>query len=805
MAIKINDKTLKNLNATKNISIPVSSNAIDIESNINKDAYTQKSSIGSVTNTSQNLTTNTITEFSENLERDRSFFKKIASPISKMADMFNSLPKEELYHRKLVDLITQLKTTEIIVNSNSEKLEEAAESDQDVAELLSTLNKSSGVREQLSEKILDRQEFSIEEASQLLSSLDSAVGVLDRVNTTLDINLSDITKQYNELIKDSRVDLSHKKKLLDEIKQYVKDSKVDSKSIRELNKINIDDLKFSKEGTIQISRLLSQIEQDTRGAKIQGSLKELNSKYDKSVLTQEEVNKVLTSPIKTEEGDKTFRERFLEKPGLYSAGKAVKTGAIGLGLNVLGLSGLEQFGAVEKISEFLSVDTLKKAGGLFKREKKEPKEDISIKIDPTVDKVSASVENITESIDSTIPSFNGTTKAADKLAEAMENVTQISKDHTEAITKNREALSESVEDFSKSLGKENKGLTKSLKSFKSSLDAGTKSGFLRSMMDKIRPSGGGRIGGLLRKIPGVKGLLGKIPGLGAGAGGVGKVGGITKGLGLGAKLGGLGSALTGGAGLGGLLTTGVGSIGTMGAGAMATSAGLVGLAGAAGLGVGTLASKGIDKLIGRGKGGLGDILFEKIYGKEGITGKGQERLLKVERESLAKFKGVMSSEAFGLLGDEPSGVADRFMSLKQQGTIIKFEGKFLTKDEYDQAKLEKTKEDVEQMAKEKTEAIGIKEPEVIDEEITKGKIAERPLEDKAITPIAEITREGIAARGISPETTVISKQIGALAQTVTSMTAAVGGSSAGPTKQGTGRTKVIDDFGIAFFNSMIFE
>ena len=800
MAIEINEKTRKQLDTISKIG--QSSNIIMSEVNDNKQKITTAST--SIDNSAKEISTN-ITKFDESLEKDRSFFKNITAPISKVADLFNSLPKEELYHRQLIDLITQLKSTEIIINSNSEELGELAKNNEDVANLLTILSSSSDSREKLLEKILDRQEFSVEEASELLSSLDSAVDVLGKVNSTLSINLEDIVGQYNNLITDGRIDLDQKKKLLEEIKKYTKDSGINSQAIEELNKLNVNNLKFTKEGNVQISRLLSKIAEETKGVKIQGSLKELNDKYDKSILTQKEVNKVLTSPVKAGEEKKTFRERFLEKPGLYTAGKEIKTGGIGLALNLLGLSGLEQFGAVEKISDFLSVDTLKKAGGLFKRKEKEPEEDIDIKIQPTVQKVTGSIEEVSNNlIENTIPTFEGTTESAINLSKALEFATKASIENTEAVSNNREALAESVEDFSESLGKENKGLTKSLKKFKSSIDESTKTGLFKSLIDRIKPSGTG----LLSKIPGVGKLLGKVPGVGGLGKGLGlatKVGGLGKGLGLATKVGGIGSFLTGGAGLGGLLTTGVGGISSLGAGAMATSAGLVGLAGLAGAGIGTLASKGIDKLLGRGKGGLGDLIFEKIYGKEGITGKGQEKLQKAEEQALARFKSIMSSDAFNLLGDEPSNVAVRFTTLKNQGSIIKFEDKWLTNEEFEQVKAEKLEEEdkaAEQITEEKAKAIEVKEPEITAE--IPGKILEDEdgKEIPGVKPMAEITT---AKPTVSPEITAISKQIGAMAQTMTSMIATIGGANIGQTKQGTGRTKVIDDFGIAFFNSMIFE
>jgi hypothetical protein len=151
---------------------------------------------------------------------------------------------------------------------------------------------------------------------------------------------------------------------------------------------------------------------------------------------------------------------------------------------------------------------------------------------------------------------------------------------------------------------------------------------------------------------------------------------LTKG---GSALAGLGATATGGLGLSGLLSAGAGTAltGGLGAGAMASSVGLVGAAGAAGYGAGTLINKGIGKLTGGGDGWAGNWLFDKIHG-----GDDKKRKKAEAKKYSTKFKDRMTPEAFKMVGGEKSFDVGKLSSLVKSGEIIRStDGMFRTETE----------------------------------------------------------------------------------------------------------------------------
>jgi len=248
------------------------------------------------------------------------------------------------------------------------------------------------------------------------------------------------------------------------------------------------------------------------------------------------------------------------------------------------------------------------------------------------------------------------------------------KDQNTMIEKETEistGIKEAIDDLNKNSDDRNRDLIKAV----SSISSG--GGLLGAMAGG---GAGGGVFGYLKNKFGMGGIKNSV-------GGVVKKGGrlidpIKKILTFGSGAG------TGGLGLSGLLSSGSGTAltGGLGAGAAASSVGLVGASGAAGYGLGTLINKGIGKLTGGGEGWLGNWLFDKIHGNDDKKRKDAEA--KKYRE---KFKDRMTPSAFEAVGGEKSFDVAKLTSLMKNGEITRSEnGIFSTKAEKPEPQSEKT-------------------------------------------------------------------------------------------------------------------
>ena len=285
-------------------------------------------------------------------------FKESASVLDKITATWKSvvskIPKDaEQQHRDFVALATQLKATEAILATNSDKLQEAAKEDANVAKLLSVLEETKD-KDVLLEKILDRQEMTVEEAAKLLSSLDSVVGALDGVDVKLDVHLSDIVENYHAQLMDSRIDVDQRKGFLKELQSIVKRDGLTGEAIHELKGINFDNYELNEDNQVKMGRLLNKVTDETADVKQTATMRELNTMMDKSILTQEELTGMMT---KATASGKTMKQSFLDNPNIAALGKDVKGGILSYALGSIGLGG---FGLEEIMGEAVSMGGLKR-------------------------------------------------------------------------------------------------------------------------------------------------------------------------------------------------------------------------------------------------------------------------------------------------------------------------------------------------------------------------------------------------------------------------------------------------------------
>lgn len=283
--------------------------------------------------------------------------------VKKVTSFFKrGVPEEEMFHKDLVKITTQMKMTTGLIQNNIGVLKELAKEDANVATLLEDALDNSK-RKDIGQKILSRQDISQSEAKYLTESLERMTGTLAGIGASLEVDLGESTANFQTLLNDNRIDIQQRRKILEETRSFLGEKGVESPALEELKDVTIDNLNFTKEETESLNTILDKLVHDTTDTKIHTTLNDLNKSMDSAVLTQEELKEVMEK--QTAEG-KAFREVFEDLPGMFTRGR--KGGVI---LSLLdawqpGLGSLlEGFGGLEAITGYA---IFKKFGSFFGKE-----------------------------------------------------------------------------------------------------------------------------------------------------------------------------------------------------------------------------------------------------------------------------------------------------------------------------------------------------------------------------------------------------------------------------------------------------
>jgi len=224
----------------------------------------------------------------------------------------------EKYHKMLVDVVIQTRQTASILSANEERLKRLAiQGDTQAQQILKLTERIREVNSTF-EKILEREKVSKEEAEELVTVLEQFTGALEGFDKTLEVNLSDLLNQYKELLRDERIAEETRKEIVEEVKRLVEETKLTTDSAKAIVTATSDEFE-------RVALALEDLAQDVTQEKIYASLRELNRKFDTSVLENRELRELLESQV---EETKSFKEAFLEHPELFSVGREVGRGLL---------------------------------------------------------------------------------------------------------------------------------------------------------------------------------------------------------------------------------------------------------------------------------------------------------------------------------------------------------------------------------------------------------------------------------------------------------------------------------------------
>lgn len=280
--------------------------------------------------------------------------------VGKVKSFFKrGVPEEEMFHKDLVKISTQMRLTQNLIQNNEGVLQELAKDDANVASLIETALGDSE-REAIGEKILSREDISIREAKHLTDSLDKVTESMSNLGVNLEVNVGDLVGDFQGLLNDNRVDITQRRKILTETKDFLEEKGIESSALEDLVALSKQNLNFTEKERDSVNKVLSQIVQDTTNVKIHSTLNDLNRSMDSAVLTQDELKEVMEK--QTSEG-KAFREVFEDLPSMFSKGAVGGVVSSALDLAVPGLGSLlDGFGGLEAIA---GIAVFKKFGKFF--------------------------------------------------------------------------------------------------------------------------------------------------------------------------------------------------------------------------------------------------------------------------------------------------------------------------------------------------------------------------------------------------------------------------------------------------------
>jgi len=260
-------------------------------------------------------------------------FRKQGMNIPTPKEPVNMVPSKN-FDDRLISLINQLNLLNKTVESNSDKLKDLAETNEDAAKLMEQLRSSESMRESALNKIIEKQELTTEEAANLVVSLETISDSLEKVDMSLDVKFKDVLENHKVLINDTRLDASMRKKYLAEIVSIADEAKVSSSAIDELKRVNLDQLKFSQKSNSEIATILSRISSQTDSQLIttRTSSRDYSKKMDKLLIHQRDLSHYLTLSAKTRGGALSGQLRET----LGGGARSLRQGVISYGLQALG-------------------------------------------------------------------------------------------------------------------------------------------------------------------------------------------------------------------------------------------------------------------------------------------------------------------------------------------------------------------------------------------------------------------------------------------------------------------------------------
>jgi hypothetical protein len=444
-----------------------------------------------------------------------------AGGVSPLAATRSQINDEEQLHQGLTKVVLELKSTYGILKDN---LGQMGNSEENVK--LERLLRIIERQEKTGEKITNREYVTKEEAQDLIDALDDMSEKVGDFEDELTVNISTMAKSLQSVVNNPKVARETKEEYVKGFQNFLRESKSNrgNKNIK-------DALAIDPKSLEGMTKILKNIAED-KLKPIKSDIKKLDASFGGAIATADDIKDLLDKQTGEGIGKKSFRQKFLQNPEIYSKGEEMSKSAIGGLIHSTGLGMLdEMFNITDTVTNQLAQIGKKEIKFPFAKQSKVPTTPVTVEtaaktITPAATVKSEGEALASEKVGTPLPLGVSTEKTVGE-ALASEKV------KAESITPEQKGLKDVDVQLEANQKETDKKLDKLIDIEKD---------LKPSLMDKLEGFGGQTMGmgkNLLgmggKALGGVSSMLGGGGGALAGAGSLAAVGATAYG---GAKLGG---------------------------------------------------------------------------------------------------------------------------------------------------------------------------------------------------------------------------------------------------------------------------
>ncbi len=229
----------------------------------------------------------------------------------KAIDYLADKTEKEQLHKDLVNLTHQFQLTQSVLKNNNKQLQEQAKTDKSIAKMLKTSDK--GILQEVSDKILNREDVSNEDASEFVNSMEQIVTTLGSLSGDFKLSVSDLAGSVKNFVIDERTNNEDRNKFLD---TFIKQNNNEELNVQ-LQSLKGEEVDQNIDKIVEVLEAYSNTNNQSDDLMFD-NMKELNDSIDDLVVTQEEFNE------KVDKGG--VLSKFKEKAGSIAQGAKTKVG-----------------------------------------------------------------------------------------------------------------------------------------------------------------------------------------------------------------------------------------------------------------------------------------------------------------------------------------------------------------------------------------------------------------------------------------------------------------------------------------------
>lgn len=224
--------------------------------------------------------------------------------------------ESQAFRAELVKTLYSLRSTQEIIKANSQLLTVELKDNKVIQDALK--NMGEGDISKTIDSVLKRKDVDNKEAKRLVDYMEKFVGAMESVDASLTVSMPMILDNLSTVLNDDTLSVGYRKEYLLGIQKMLSSSEVTKtlskdtvKEIEKLTKIQGTALNFTEKELDTLNWTLTALKEDAKDVKIYQTLKSLDKNLNASVLT----NKELKTSLKMQNSTNTTLKEMFEKQG----------------------------------------------------------------------------------------------------------------------------------------------------------------------------------------------------------------------------------------------------------------------------------------------------------------------------------------------------------------------------------------------------------------------------------------------------------------------------------------------------------